>query len=353
MHKQSASALPPQQESTPVQGTTTIGGYALAIAKALSHAGIDSARILRAAGISPDITNDPMSRLPVATLTRLYRACVEVTHNPYFGLDVARFIHISNLHALGYALAASTNLLEFCKRLERYFRLASQNAEIKVVESAEEITLEIKHLVDVCAETEDALMGFIVLSMRQLYRPDFNPVRVAFHHDALREGPGPYETLFRAPILFSQPLSLFAFSKVDAEFPLPGACAELAQLNDNLANRYMARLDKEDVVNTVRLKIIELLPSGDCSREKVASVMCMSPSTLQLKLAQRDNNFQDLLDKIRNELARSYVRQQSLSITEITFLLGFSDTSNFTRAFKRWEGKSPTSYRAHTKFSAE
>ena len=344
----SASAAHPATDATPVQEPTTIGGYALAIAKALDHGGIDSGRILRAAGISPDITNDPLLRLPVATLTRLYRACVEVTHNPYFGLNVAKFIHISNLHALGYALAASTNLLEYCERLERYFRLASQTANVKMIATAEEVSLEITHLVDVCAETEDAMMGFLIISMRQLYRPDFNPTRVAFHHDALRDGPGPYETLFRVPVTFSQTVAVFSFSRKDADYPLPGACAELAQLNDNLANRYMARLDKDDVLNTVRLKIIELLPSGDCSREKVACVMCMSPSTLQLKLAQRDSNFQDLLDKIRNELARSYVRQQSLSITEITFLLGFSDTSNFTRAFKRWEGKSPTSYRAHT-----
>ena len=67
-----------------------------------------------------------MSRLPITTLNRLYRMCVEVTNNPYFGLTVARYIHISNLHALGYALAASATLMDFCRRLERYFRLVSR-----------------------------------------------------------------------------------------------------------------------------------------------------------------------------------------------------------------------------------
>jgi len=346
MHKSSGSTTSPDNGIAPVNEPTTIGGYALAIAKALDHSGIDSARILQAVGISPSLTNDPLSRLSVGTLTRLYRACVEVTHNPYFGLTVGKFIHISNLHALGYALAASNNLLEYCRRLERYFKLASQTADVTVVETSDEITLHIKHLVDVCDETEDALMAFVVLSMRQLCRPTLSPTRVALHHAVPRDGAGPYEALFRAPVEFSQPLSILAITRADAEYPLQGACAELAQLNDNLANRYMARLEKDDVVNTVRLKIIEMLPSGDCSREKVASVMCMSPSTLQLKLAQRETNFQDLLDAIRKELALSYVRQSSLSITEITFLLGFSDTSNFTRAFKRWEGKSPTSFRS-------
>jgi AraC-like DNA-binding protein len=73
--------------------------------------------------------------------------------------------------------------------------------------------------------------------------------------------------------------------------------------------------------------------------------MCISPTTLQFKLSQCDTNFHELLNTTRKELASSYVQQSSLSITEITFLLGFSDTSKFTRAFKRWEGVSPTNYR--------
>ena len=331
---------------------TTIGGYALAIAKALDYSGVDSSRILKASGIPLAMTNDPMSRLPVAALTRLYRACVEVTHNPYFGLTVARFIHISILHALGYALAAIANLLEFCRRLERYFKLASQTCEIELVESGDKVFLHAKLLVDVSAETEDAFMGFIVLAMRQLYKAEFNPLSVALHHPMPLEGGAPYETLFRAPVQFAQPVPMLVLPRADLEHPLAGACAELAQLNDNLATRYMARLDKSDVVTTVRRKIIEYLPNGDCTREKVAAAMCISPTTLQFKLAQRDTSFNELLDNTRKELAYGYVRQSALSITEITFLLGFSDTSNFTRAFKRWEGVSPTHFRTGAKPAA-
>ncbi|MGS0741637.1 AraC family transcriptional regulator, partial [Glaciimonas sp. GG7] len=327
------------------ESMTTIGGYALAIAKALEYTGIDSTRIFQAVGIPLSLKNDPMCRLSVVTLTKLYRTCVDVTHNPYFGLTVARFIHISNLHALGFALAASSNLMEFCQRIARFFRLASQTCDVTVVESEHEVALHIRLLVAVSAETEDALMGFLVLAMRQLYKPEFNPLRVALSHPMPHEGGGPYETLFRAPVSFNGAGPVMVFAKKDVQQPLAGGCAELAQLNDNLATKYMARLDKNDVVATVRQKIIEYLPNGDCTRDKVASVMCISPTTLQFKLSQRDTNFHELLDSIRKELAASYVQQSVLSITEITFLLGFNDTSNFTRAFKRWEGMSPTSYR--------
>ena len=324
---------------------STIGGYALAIAKALDYSGIDSTRVLKSVGVSPAMTNDPMTRLPVTTLTRLFRACADVTHSPYFGLTVARFIQISNLHALGYALAASANLMDFCRRLERYFRLASQACEIKVVESGDEVALHARLLVDVCAETEDAFLGFIVLAIRHLYKAGFNPARAALAHPMPREGDAPYKALFRCQVDFGQLEPMLVLSRADLYEPLVGACAELAQINDNLANTYIARLDKDDVVSTVRQKIIEYLPNGDCSRDKVASALCVSPTTLQFKLAERDTSFHDLLDATRRELATSYVQQARLSITEITFLLGFSDTSNFTRAFKRWEGVSPTQFR--------
>lgn len=92
-------------------------------------------------------------------------------------------------------------------------------------------------------------------------------------------------------------------------------------------------------------KIIEFLPTGDCNRDKVAKALFMSPTTLQLGLSQRGTNFQQLLDDTRKELASGYLRQAARSVIEITFLRGFTDTSNFTRAFKRWTGFSPTDFR--------
>ena len=71
----------------------------------------------------------------------------------------------------------------------------------------------------------------------------------------------------------------------------------------------------------------------------------MSPSALQQKLAQLDSSFQDLLNQVRQSLALAYMEQARVSITEMSFMLGFSDTSSFTRAFRRWTGKSPRDYR--------
>lgn len=325
---------------------TTIGSYGMAIARTLEVGGIDSGRIFRALGIDGELSNDPMSRLPSATMTRLYRACVDVTNNPYFGLLVARHIHVSNLHALGYALAASTTLMDFCVRLERYMRLVSQVTDVTLVESGDEIHLRFTHLVELCGETEDCFFAFLVMTMRKLYKPGFNPVRVAFRRVLPLEGAEPYEQLFRAPVSFSNSEGLLVFQRADLTRTLPGSCPELAQVNDNITIGYLAKLDKNDVITGVIQKIIEFLPDGECGRDKVAAALFMSPTTLQAKLALRGSNFQQLLDDTRKDMACSYLRQGGRSVTEVTFLLGFADTSNFTRAFKRWTGVSPTEFRS-------
>lgn len=328
------------------EAASVIAGYGIAIARALDYCGMDSRRVLHAAGIDATLINDPMQRLPVTALTRLYKASVEVTGDPYFGLTVAKFMHASNLHALGYGLLASANLADFCRRVERYMRLVSRSARVEEETAGFEFRLVNRLLVEVSAETEDAWLSFLVRTIRLLYKPDFRPLRVEFHHPRPDGGDAPYVTHFQAPVSFGHETPALVFSTGDLEVPWQGNCPELAQFNDNLAASYLAKLDRSDVVACVRAKIVDLLPSGDCSKNRVAAALCMSPANLQLKLRQRDTSFQDLLDDIRREFACGYLRQQALSITEITYMLGFTDISNFTRAFKRWTGTSPTAYRS-------
>ncbi|MFD2644592.1 AraC family transcriptional regulator [Pseudomonas japonica] len=334
------------------QRLTTMGSYTLAIAKALETNGVDSRRIFEAVGIPGNVANDPLFRLPEATISQLYRACVDATNNPYFGLDVARFVHFTHLHALGYALAASSTLMDFCWRLERYSRLVSQVVNVVLTEVSGTVFVRFEHLVELSGETEDAFFGFLILTMRLLYKSDFNPLRVEFHRLMPPGGAEPYEVLMRAPVSFAHSTSLLVFNKADLMQSLVGSCPELAQVNDNIIISSLARLDRNDVIAGVTQKILEYLPDGDCTRNKVAKSLFMSPTTLQFKLSQRGTHFQQLLDDTRKALACTYLRQFARPVTEITFLLGFSDTSNFTRAFKRWTGLSPTDFRQQSRGDA-
>ena len=129
------------------------------------------------------------------------------------------------------------------------------------------------------------------------------------------------------------------------DIPLRGGNREIASEHDKILQSYISALDAEDIVNRVKRVILQKLPSENCTKQQVASELAMSPSALQQKLAARESSFQDLLNQVRKSLALDYMEQSRVSITEMSFMLGFNDTSSFTRAFRRWTGKSPRDYR--------
>ena len=111
----------------------------------------------------------------------------------------------------------------------------------------------------------------------------------------------------------------------------------------------LARLDKADVVSRCRAAVLEQLSSGEGTEEEVAKQLHMSPRTLQRKLAEANMTYLQLLDDTRKDLALRYIEDPRRSVTDITFSLGFSQPSAFTRAFKRWTGLSPTDHRTMTR----
>jgi len=329
-----------------ISENTIIAGYVLGIANALDHKGIDYLPILRKAGIEKLLTNDPMNRVPASTITKLFKACVEVTRDPYFGMTVARFIHISNFHAFGYSLLASSTLMDACTRIERFFRLVSQNATIHVVSDENQLLMIHDISGEACYESQDAWLAFVVRLMRVLYKKSFNPIRVELVRPTPEAGSQPYLDFYRAPVSFSNEKATLFFDREDMTETLKGGIPDLAQQNENLMVQYLARMDRKDVVMQCKSKIIELLPSGKISKRLIASQLNMSPNNLQLKLSNAGTSYSRLLDEIRQELSFGFLQERYHSISEIAYLLGFSDTSNFTRAFKRWNGLSPSDFRS-------
>ncbi len=333
---------PPAIDDAPI----VIGGYALAIADALESQGADRNEIFRLAGIPQGLTNDPLDRLTGQQIGSLMRASVAATSNPYFGLSVADALQASHFHALGYALLASRTLLDFSQRLSRHLGLVSQSADLRVEQGRDDVTLCLSHRVYTRSSHEDFFWAFVLRFMRLLYRPSLAPLRVGFHRSCPEQGPGPYLACFGVMPSFGQHEMTMSFHRADMTAALTGACPELAQVNDRIAGEYVARLDQSDLRARVRARILERLADGDSSRQQIARDLCMSEANLQLRLRQRGTTFQDLLDEIRRDMALAYLSQRRLSITEITYLTGFGDTSNFTRAFRRWTGMSPSAWRS-------
>ena len=328
------------------KSATTIASYALAIRRALEANGFEASDVFKAAGIEHTPGQDPMERLTTGEVAALFQESIKRSGNPAFGLTVARFMHPSSIHALGYALLASSTLREACERLVYYFRIASDQAIYRIEESKERFCLILELVAEgVAPETIDAWNAFVVHLFRMIYRPDFAPLSVGLP----RPRPEGYEDLytksFHVPVEFDVPHCVICLDPAIVDEPLVGGNREIASEHDKIMQNYIAALDTEDIVNRVKRIILQKLPSENCTKGQIASELAMSPSALQQKLAALDTSFQDLLNQMRKSLALDYMEQSRISITEMSFLLGFNDTSSFTRAFRRWTGKSPREYR--------
>jgi AraC-like DNA-binding protein len=150
---------------------------------------------------------------------------------------------------------------------------------------------------------------------------------------------------FRCPVKYDASNYSLCFSKQLVDAPLSNANPELARINDQAVIDYLARFDRDSVTMQVRSRIIERLHDGTPNQETIAESLHFSLRSLQRKLNREETNFKTLLETTRQELALHYIRETHRTLGEITYLLGFSEPSNFTRAFKRWTGRTPAEYR--------
>ena len=183
-----------------------------------------------------------------------------------------------------------------------------------------------------------------VALIRQITHAEYAPLAVEFR------GPAPpclpeLERFFGSPPRFEAENNRIVISAAGVDDALPRSNATIVRLADEAAQHYLAALDKTDVVSRVRSAILELLPDGEPAKRVVAQRLALSERTLTRRLVERDASFRELVDDVRRELAIAYMGRPDQSVLETALVLGFTDQSNFARAFRRWTGKSPTDYR--------
>lgn len=329
--------------------TTTIFAPAMDLTwKVIESYGHDPTPLFKAQNIDIRKISDPNARASKAALTAVWVSAAKLIDDPGFGLRSAEFLHPSHLGALGYAWLASTSLRTALNRLSRYAHVIADNIEVDLDEKGDRIRVTIRES-DVIARmvwASDSSLAIVTTLCRMNYGAALNPISVDFQHAEPRET-GKYFALFRCPVSFSRDADCITLRSDVVDKRLASANPQLAQLSDQVIMQTLGRLGKERIVPRVKSIIIEQLPSGNVSDEKVAVELNMSTRALQRKLQRKETTFKQLLTETRQELADKYIRNNQLSLTEISFMLGFSEISSFSRAFKRWTGESPSDYR-HT-----
>lgn len=302
----------------------------------------DPAPLFARAGISRDSIKTAGLRVPFRVVDELWREASKLIDDPCFGLRAGEFWHPAHMHALGYAWLSSHTLREALGRYKRYNRILSPAADIALENNDQGFTVVVKKTPRIAPRPNriDALFACIMKMCRTNYGNSLNPVGVSLS----RKKPPcfkVYQAVYKAPVVFEADQNCLTLPLDAVDRRLLGDNPQMALVHDKIMIDYLAKLEKGDTVNRVKAAIIDRLPSGQVAQQDVAPLVNMSVRSLQRRLKALGTSFQKLLDLTRSELAHDYIRDMETDLTEIAFMLGFSEHSAFSRAFRRWTGRSP------------
>jgi AraC-like DNA-binding protein len=329
-----------------LNGPTALTMTVAPLKDALEETGTDFVVLARRAGIDPELLTRTNARYPSARIQKLWALAAEATRDPLLGLRAGSLARPGTFHALGLGIVSSGSVLEALRRTERYSGVVTTNGRFALVEEGGHVALEARPTVNTVMPTPQWLDALVVALCRMLVLcagQTATPVKVRLMHPG-REHADAYRKALRCAIEFEAETVALVFDAKLAAQPVHTGNPELAAEADRIAARYLVGLAPDTVATRVRALLLKAMPSGEVDQDGIARALNQSPSTLQRRLRREGTSYQNLLDSTRRELALQYLREGEHSLADVAFLLGFTDQSNFTRAFRRWTGKTPRQF---------
>jgi AraC-like DNA-binding protein len=314
---------------------------------AADAAGSDVDDLLAEVGIGRGDLVDPEVRLPLVDVLALWDRIRERVGNRTLQLEAPSHLPVGAYKVIEYLIDASPTVGEAIGRFARFFCLIADYVRIFVEPGDGERRMGMTMADGSPAPPIFVEYTFAALTsrIRVRTRPRMRAMRVEFRHPPPQDA-SPYEALFLAPVLFDRSGDWLCFSNEEWTAPTERGDESLALIMEDHARILSDRLPgpRIGIVPEVRQVILEALPENP-GADEVARSLHLSTRTLQRKLAEAGASFSEVSDAVRSELAKVYLSDRDVRISEVAFLLGFSEQSSFNRAFRRWTGQPPRRWR--------
>jgi AraC-like DNA-binding protein len=298
--------------------------------------------------VDPIDALDPDSRMPIGTVHELLRGAIAITGDEDIGLKAAELIEVGDYGALEYAASTAQTASDALGIIGRYMHLINDALTFSMRVEGEHVVISLESAVVLPRAAEDFELAAILTAFKARAAATMRwPLEVRFTH-AEPADKSTYVRVFsdRSAIRFEQPVAGFVFPGAALLDPVPSADPKLHAVVRKLADRMLEDLPRaESFTSRVRVLLMEGLAGDQASAARVAETLHMSQSTLTRRLEQEGTGFKELREEIRRSMALRYVGETDLALSEIAFLLGFSQTAAFHRAFKRWTEHTPLAYR--------
>ncbi len=328
---------------------STLATLILPIAKALRLQGVDPMALLEEAGIDASHVINADRRIDVEHMQELWRLATAATGDEAFGLHAAEQLQPATLQGLGLGFLASDTIYDALQRLVRFSRILSSGLSLELQQRGEYVDLVYTYDVadlppDHVWQAFDFAMGLVLVMCRLTLGEYVSPIGIEAERPRPQK-PEVFESMLGSRVSFECERNCLTFVRADIVDRLVTANDELARINDEQVETYLASFLPVSTAREVVGKIVERLPDGPPSQKQIAEALHVSNRTLQRKLKDEGTSFIDLLQDTRLQLAQKYLAQPQRSVVEVAYLLGFSEPSTFSRAFKRWTGQAPVDYR--------
>jgi AraC-like DNA-binding protein len=314
-----------------------------ALLDGLARLGYDADAIRTGAGISLEVLDDPDLRVPCEAFGRMFEIAARMRRIPNVMLRLAECTPIGAFPLIDYLVVTSDTVGAGLQQLGRYFRLIGNGIEFVSYTDEDPIRVVLEGEVPPAKEFNVALG---VIHMRTETEGRFAPVVASLGHavDDVED----YARALRCPVQARAGWSGWLIAPDMWRLPLRRRDPILRGVLERHANAIVSTIPTvEGIVQDVRRVLASRIAGGDAGIEAVARALATAPRTLQRRLAAAGSSFQSLVELTRREAAERYLAASALSIAEIGYLLGYSEAAAFHRAFKRWNGRTPHTFRAH------
>lgn len=309
--------------------------------------GVSPLDIARRLEFDPSLLADPHVRVPHALFLRAWEEVPALVGEPAFGLRAAEAVSALPFDVVDYVCAQVPTLRAAIDRMLRYQRLHHDDAELVLAVDGPEakLTLRLRGRAGVPRHFAEYVVATWTSRARALVGPAFALRRVLFQHAAPADIE-PHRRLFAAPLAFREHVNGFAFRSELLDAPVRGADPSLAALLERHADDLLARLPaRDDLVHRVKAHVARALPGELPSLEATARALATSTRTLQRALRAEGTTYQTVVDEVRRDLALGHLKEAQRTVSEVAFLVGFTEVAAFTRAFRRWTGVVPSAWR--------
>jgi AraC-like DNA-binding protein len=306
-----------------------------------------------AAGITPEQLDMPDHRIAGEQTRRAWQMAVAQTGDADFGLHLGEHTEPAVLGLVGYVMLSSPDLRRAFEKLLRYTDLLTDGVrgQLECRRGRAHIDLHIADDVDNYLHTDprhaiESTAATVVALTRALTGRALPVTAMAFQH-AAPPHVAEHRRIFGVPVTFGAAVTRLSFAEAALGWPVVHTHPALLAAFEAEAEAALARIDGDQSWSArARRATADQLKGELPSVAAVARALKVSPRSLQRLLAEEKTSFRAVLDHVRCSLAQRYLGRPQTSLTEIAFLLGFSEPSVFHRSFKRWTGRTPQQFRA-------